>query len=57
MLKPTTHFDQVPLQEIIEVVKKESQKQAVEPNRSNSIEIPDSNLLNKSGAKKNGELQ
>jgi hypothetical protein len=57
MLKPTTHFDQVPLHEIIEVVKKEAQKLAVEPKRSNSSEALDSDLLKKSSAAKNGELQ
>ena len=57
MLKPATHFDQVPLQEIIEVVKQESQKQAVEPKRSSSKETPDADLLKKFGAAKNGELQ
>jgi len=57
MLKPRTYFDQVPLQEIIEVVKKEAQKTAAESKHSNSSEALDSDLLKKSGAPTNGELQ
>ena len=57
MLKPTTHFDQVPLHEIIEIVKQESQKQAAEPKRSSSKEAPLADLLKQSGAATKGELQ
>jgi hypothetical protein len=57
MLKPRTYFDQVPLQEIIEVVKKEAQKTAAESKHSNTSEALDSDLLKKSGAPTNGEVQ
>jgi hypothetical protein len=57
MFKPTTHFDQVPLQEIIEVVKQELQKEAVLPKRSKSTKTPDAVPLKKSGAARDGEPQ